>query len=51
VTSKYSRPASVRRPITVERTACQADPVIFGLFGRQLDASRIFAVLRAIFGP
>src|ERR1700704_4339256 len=29
---QYSLPASVRRPNTDERRACQADPALFGLF-------------------
>jgi hypothetical protein len=32
VTTEYSLPASVRRPNTDERRACQADPSLFGLF-------------------
>src|SRR6202051_5259506 len=37
VTVNIVHPASVRQPITHERRACQADPVIFGLF---IDAAQ-----------
>src|SRR5207248_11261433 len=41
-----SLPASVRRPITWQRRACQADPGIFGLLQGGFDAAQLLAATR-----
>ena len=44
---QYSLPALVRRPITDERRACQADPAGFGLFQGGAAAAQMLAAVRA----
>jgi hypothetical protein len=52
VTSKkYSRSGPVRRPITWQRTPCQADPARFGLFDDRADVSHIVAGKHGRFRP
>src|SRR5665213_2878146 len=46
---EYSLPASVRRPNSDERRACQADPASFGLFRSQPRyAAEILAAVRSV---